>query len=163
MPLGMPDKTTIWNAVLTVVGMALCGIIGLLYSEVTDLKANYSAITATRFTSNDAASLRADLTLTLSNVDNRLNLLDNDIRWMQRVSPEEMQCPDPIPSPEPPSPIPTPSMVPNPLIEDFDPFLPEEQTEPVPEPIKQTPLLKQEQSRQRQSIQDAPRYDMRKK
>jgi len=79
-----PDKSTLWNAVLAVIGVSLSGVLTLLYNKVDTLEQHQAEIQATLFTNDDGASIRSDLTIQFASIDKRLSLMDADSAWMQR-------------------------------------------------------------------------------
>lgn len=80
----MPTSQTVWNAILTVVGAALLAALGFLYSEVADLKEQQAGTKATRFTEEEALKLRSDITLTLTEIDKRLAIMENNNGWIKQ-------------------------------------------------------------------------------
>jgi len=90
-----PDSATLWNITLGAIATAIGAILWLGYEKLDDLEVIAIKIEATRFTDSDAAdmeadmkaqadSIRADLTITLNEVDKQLSLLNNDAQWLQR-------------------------------------------------------------------------------
>ena len=99
-----------------------------------------SATAATRFTKEDGAELRADLTITMNEVDKRLSLMDSDNKWMQRwvesIHPEHSPGGVVMDAPEP-------------------------QAMPQSAPVAQMEF--NAFNRAAQSVQQQPQYDLRSK
>ena len=136
----MPNSQTIWNAILTVIGAALLAALGFLYNEVINLKEIAAKVDATRFTEEEASDLRSDLTVTLTTIDKRLAIMENNNEWIRIwvTSGKTSNQQDFDESPSPPSPPAAPAA-------------PAPASEATPEP----------QDNQQQ--QQKPRYDLRKK
>lgn len=84
-PVVGPDHVTLWNVLLSLVGVGLSTVIGVLYVKIDNQEKVQAAVQATLFTNSDAASLRADITITLSEIDKRLALMQSDAVWLQRL------------------------------------------------------------------------------
>lgn len=108
-PTSMPTSQTVWNAILTVVGAALLAAIGFLYNEVTTLKEMAAGTNATRFTEVEASRLRSDMTVTLTEIDKRLAVMENNNDWIRqwvtsgRMPEGENVAPKPAPVPPKPT------------------------------------------------------------
>ena len=81
----MPNSQSIWNALLTVVGVALLACIGWQMSEISKLKEQAATRTAIEFTEDEANQLRRDLTNIMTNIDIRLTLIERDIEWIKII------------------------------------------------------------------------------
>ena len=88
----MPTSQTVWNAILTVVGAALLAALGFLYNEVASLKEQQAGTQATRFTEEEASQLRSDITLTLSEIDKRLAIMENNNDWIGFLEQHVSSC-----------------------------------------------------------------------
>jgi len=53
--------------------------------QIQALQSADVATGATRFTESDAAELRGDLTDTLTRIDRRLSLIENDVSWIRQT------------------------------------------------------------------------------
>ena len=111
----MPNSQSIWNALLTVVGVALLGCIGWQMSEISKLKEQAATRTAIEFTEEEANQLRRDLTNIMTNIDIRLTLIERDIEWIKiipglrqnAIDMSDNDKTEPSPSPPPPPLIPS--------------------------------------------------------
>ena len=145
----MPNSQSIWNAILTVCGVALLGCIGWQMSEIAKLKEQAATKAATEFTEDEANQLRRDLTNIMTNIDIRLTLIERDIEWIKILPGLRQNVAKINSSNKPPDPNPEPSLEPDPKPE---PELPP----PVAMPSGPPQVLPQSQANQ--SI----RYDLRK-
>ena len=101
----MPTSQTVWNAILTVVGAALLAAIGFLYNAVSELKVQTASIKATRFTEEEALKLRSDITLTLTSIDKRLAIMENNNDWIRQWVTSAHANPNPGHNEAPPVPV----------------------------------------------------------
>lgn len=85
MPSSMPSSQSVWNALLTVLGVALLACLGWQMSQIAELKAMAASRTAVEFTEEEAAQLRRDTTDVMTSIDIRLTLMERDIEWIKII------------------------------------------------------------------------------
>lgn len=112
----MPNSQSIWNALLTVLGVALMAVIGWQMSEISKLKEEAAADNVSEFTEQEANELRQELTTALTDIDMRLRLIERDIEWIKylpgTIVPPGTGLDEDLPDPVPPAPLAdTPNMM----------------------------------------------------
>jgi len=81
----MPTSQSIWNALLTVLGVALMAVLGWQMSQIAELKEKAAAEEVNEFTEQEANELRRELTDVLTKIDMRLSLIERDIDWIKTM------------------------------------------------------------------------------
>lgn len=156
----MPTSQSIWNALLTVLGVALMAVLGWQMSQIAELKERAAAEEVSKFTEEEANLLRRELTDVLTKIDMRLSLIERDIDWIKTMPGLRNVAADW----EPPA-APTPDMGDEHEPGRIEPDMPI--PDPPPAPKSQTPNMIGDgvAPESRQQIQQLPRglrYDLRK-
>ena len=150
----MPTSQSIWNALLTVLGVALLACLGWQMSEISKLKEMQAAESSVEFTTKDANELRDELTTIMQQIDLRISLIERDIDWIKTMP----GLKEASAGWEPP--IPAPQEDPAPVM--IDPA-PKPSPEPPPPPKTDLPSsTKLDDIIQREMKQMTPRYNLRK-
>jgi hypothetical protein len=106
----MPSSQSIWNALLTVLGVALLACLGWQMSQIAELKEIAASRAAVEFTEEEANELRRELTDVVTSIDIRLTLIERDIEWIKIIPGLRQRAqdisgngdtPDPPPPPQP--------------------------------------------------------------
>jgi hypothetical protein len=76
-----PNRSALWNALLTVGGIALTAWMGWISLSIIDIQTS----TQDRFTNLDGERMRQDITDITTDIDRRLSLSENDTRWVKSI------------------------------------------------------------------------------